>query len=807
MGKLKAFLTALLFVALVGGGYLAYQYYGVDSGKLTVDDEGVKDDSEGVIDDGEMGDEGEDADKDTEVGTGAEAGEADDETDDDTGETAGKVKRVKRKITDTATAFKSRFAEYTPVEVNVTPSVAAYTVAADLSNVSNKTDLEDFYLSDSQKELLGGNGFMVKPGSWMEFFSIYESNRMKMMPSFITTDSMLHNYHLAFNYLLRVVEKEKLVPALLGLLDEMMAASQAQYEELKGTEWENAAKRNVAFFTVANKLMDPETVVADYVKTEVEEELALIEAHETIADDVVINMGQEPDEDGGVWVETPVGKLALRVLLEDFSQYIPRGHYTREEILKKYFKSMMYLGRLTFRLKSDDETKSALLMTAALNESEERYKAWDMIYEPTVFFVGKSDDINYHDYSNVMYEAYGSDNPDLDLLTDEEKFQAFWKATVELDTPAINSIPVIATGTVEDRNIETKGFRFMGQRYTIDADIFQRLIAREVGPEGVSCEEYLKNGGLGRMLPKGLDITAAMGSAEALEILEEMGETEYACYSENLAKMTDYVAGLEEETWTQNLYWGWMYALRPLVEVKGEGWPSIMQKTAWVRKELSAFLGSWTELKHDTILYAKQVYSELGGGPGEIEEKDDRGYVEPNVYVYARLASLIKMTREGLEARDLLSAEDKEFLGRMEFLAVRLKEISEKELNGEALTEDDYEFIRTYGGNIEHIWVDAFKDRDIARHSLLDEEPAPIVTDVATDPNGSVLQEATGMVAEIFAVVPVEGSLRVARGGVYTYYEFAWPMADRLTDEKWQKMVRSGDAPELPEWTGEYVGE
>jgi hypothetical protein len=41
-------------------------------------------------------------------------------------------------------------------------------------------------------------------------------------------------------------------------------------------------------------------------------------------------------------------------------------------------------------------------------------------------------------------------------------------------------------------------------------------------------------------------------------------------------------------------------------------------------------LGSWAELKHDTILYAKQVYAELGGGgTARPSPKLAQGYVEP----------------------------------------------------------------------------------------------------------------------------------------------------------------------------------
>ena len=59
--------------------------------------------------------------------------------------------------------------------------------------------------------------------------------------------------------------------------------------------------------------------------------------------------------------------------------------------------------------------------------------------------------------------------------------------------------------------------------------------------------------------------------------------------------------------WSASLYAGWLDTLRPLLEVKGEGYPVFMQNEEWVKKDLECFAGSYTELKHDTILYAKQV--------------------------------------------------------------------------------------------------------------------------------------------------------------------------------------------------------
>ena len=708
------------------------------------------------------------------------------------------IKKTAEDIYKPAVAFASKFATYEEVPVNVSPKVPAYSVSQNLGNVTNASD---FTFSDTAKSLLVKNAFVVKPSYNNEFFPLYESNRYSYIPNFVTTDSMLHNYHLMFDFLLKQLEEQKLVAELKQLNASMLSESLNQYNNLKGTEWENAAKRNVGFFAVGSKLLNPSVSIPSIVANEVNQELALIEAHQGIAKSPVMNIGGGED----IMIDTPQGPQPLEALKEDYSQYIPRGHYDKTEQLKVYFKSMMWYGRLTFRLKNDDEIKSGILITLALNK-ESNQASWNKIYEPVNFFVGKSDDITYYQFKDLVKQVYGDNATPQTASADKNKFTSFVDATKTLEPPQINSMPIFNAAIQPDREKEIKGFRFMGQRFTIDAAIFQRLVTREVGPKGESCANAPFRDG--RMLPKGLDIPSAMGSDEALNILKAQGETQHACYPENMSKMQTYLSGLPTENWTQNLYWGWLYQLRPLLDEKGNGYPSFMQNTAWVRKELNTFLGSWSQLKHDTILYAKQVYAESGaGGP---EEKDDRGYVEPNPYVYARLASLLKMTNEGLEMRGLLTASMKDNLGKMEQLAVSLKTISEKELNNEKLTDNEYELIRSFGGQLEHFWLKVNKDelafkQSTSQRDYLNENPAAIVADVATDPNGQVLEEGTGKISEIYVVVPIDGKLRIAKGGVYSYYEFTWPMSDRLTDKKWRELLNSSQAPALPSWTDAFV--
>lgn len=678
---------------------------------------------------------------------------------------------------DTA-PFSSEFASYKEVPVSQIARVKPYTVNEDLSNVTNR---DRFDFSPQAKNLLIKNGFVVVPSEDREFFSLYEINRYESnTPNFVTTDALLHNYHLYFSYLLRNLEKTQLLGELASLTEAMLAGSMEQYQELKGTEWENAALRNVAFFAVGAKLLDLDAETPDIVSQEVRRELELINAHsETFALSPVMNIGADD-------VNLSDG------LKEDYTQYIPRGHYAKSEELKSYFKAMMWYGRLNFRASNEDETRSAALMTLLLSAND-NYDNWNNIYEPTNFFVGKSDDLGFYQYYQLLEDVYGP-APTLDKITKEgEGWKAFVSGIEDLEPPAINSMPIFDETIQPDREQEIKGFRFMGQRFTLDAAIFQRLIYREVG-ENQKGEQ--------RMLPKGLDVPAAMGSQEAYAILEEMGETKYDRYPENMKKIQGYVAKLGTPVWTQNLYWSWLYTLAPLTETKGQGYPFFMQNQAWTRKQLETYLGSWTELKHDTILYAKQVYAEMGGGD---EPQDDRGYVEPNPLVFARLAALTRMTIDGLDSRSLLAEGDKASLERMEELALRLKGIAEKELAEEALSDEDYELIRSFGGQLEHFWLEALRDEGVDHPSQIFENPAALIADVATDPNGQVLEEGTGFISHIYAVVPVEGNLRIAKGAVYSYYEFPWPAQDRLTDQKWKEMLEQGTAPATPDWTKAYT--
>ncbi|MDI6791872.1 MAG: DUF3160 domain-containing protein [bacterium] len=694
---------------------------------------------------------------------------------------------------------ETEFGLYQPYLVDVTPAVPSYIIAGDFSNVSN---FKEFAFNEKEEELLRANGFVVKRSEYKQVYDVYNDCKKRGRPIFVTTDALLHTFHILYDYTLRDLEVRQFAPDLKGLTQALLQRTQAQYDEADTGAVKEAALKNLAYFAVAARLLDDSFDIPAAVKDVVESELTLIETH----------AGFSPSPIFGY--------------KEDYSQYVPRGHYTRNETLQRYFRAMMWYGRITFRIepspfeggaeKGRQETRQAILIVKALSEiaPEEGLDIWDKIYQPTVFFVGKTDDLNIYDYAGLIKEVYGvepaapslnnvADEAKLSIfrlfgvepaalslsdLADEAKLTTFIEEAKELRNPLINSSWVWEW---EEAQEVTKGFRFMGQRFIPDSYMFTQLVYPKVGTQL-----------LPRLFPKGLDVLSVLGSERAYQILDERyEETKYANYVEQIEKLKTQFADLADTAWAQNLYWNWLYCLMPMLTVKNEGYPPFMQTTAWIDKDLSTALGSWTELRHDTILYAKQSYTGVTAIPALPPLV--QGYVEPNPHLFARLAALTALMRTGLGSRDLLLPEFSSRLNDLESLLLRLKEIAEKELTNQTLSLADYELICEIGSTLEDLVT--FPPEMAGEFTSEADEEMAVAADVHTDPNSSsCLEEGVGYPHNIFVITRVAGEIKVTRGAVFSYYEFTQPMSDRLTDEAWQELLKS-TPPAQPEWMESFI--
>jgi len=676
--------------------------------------------------------------------------------------------------------------------------------------MKNMKGKEKMTLSQPVQKLLEQNGFAVRPGHEKEIYDVYSNAKERNQNIFVTTDVVLHTCHIFFDYLLRIQEIEKLFDRVAELTDRMIDLSKAQYEEAENETVKEAARLNVGFFSVAKKILDPEYQVELGLKDLVEKELSRMEAHTGMEFRALLSYIENPST-----FETPYA-------FEDFSQYVPRGHYTRNETFQKYFKVMMWYGRIDFKLRpgKDEEpilhgrkmTLQALLMTDALMKDPEAYRLWRMVYEPTVYFVGKTDDLFVDDYKKLIHEVF-STKGSADRYWEKEKLSVFIEKALKLRPPKILS----GAAFTEDGEFSatTKGFRFMGQRFIPDSYMFQELvyakkgdkvILKYIGKSKPFTMEVIPGAGPARAFPRGLDVLAVLDSRRALEILENEGDTEYTENYEQLNKLKQEFSSLSPEEWRQNLYWRWLHCLLPLLEeAKDKNVPRSMKSEAWRDKELQTTLGSWTELRHDTILYAKQSYAMLTRAlppPPEITY----GYVEPYPEVYQRIQEMMEDLRKNLAELGIAVQGVPEKIQRFEKILGQLTEISKKELEGIELDKEEYELITNIGSELSSL--KSFSPQIMEKITSGTDERMDIVADVHTDLNTKqVLEEGVGSPFNIYIIIEDSKGYRLCRGAVFSYYEFKHPLDDRLTDEKWQEMGKQDTRPNQPPWTKSFIAE
>jgi len=666
--------------------------------------------------------------------------------------------------------------------------------------------LERLNFTDESLDLLRKNGFVVVPGNEKEIFDVYVNNKKNNHPIFVTTDAVLHTSHVFFDNVLRILEIKRLNDMSRELTNQMLQISEKQYQKAHEEEVKQAARLNIGFFSVAKKIFNTGYEPGYELDKLVNQELKNISEHQGIKFRALLD-----------YIEQPY-LMTHPYAYEDYSQYIPRGHYTRNETFKNYFKVMMWYGRIDFKLKPGKTeqaelhgrkmTLQALLMADALLRDERAYELWEKIYKPTVYFVGKTDDLNVDHYISLIKEIYPS-GQDIDKYRNEELLSEFIQKAMKFRPPKILS----GMAYKEDGEFGKThmGFRFMGQRFIPDSYIFQQLV---YGVEGLIYRgdgrpftmEMIPNVGPARAFPRGLDVMAVLGSYRALEILEQEGDTDYQNYDKQLNKLKKEFSSLTQKQWTQNLYWRWLYSLIPLVKENREGnEPDFMKSQSWPEKELMTALGSWTELRHDTILYAKQSYTMMGKAP-QPQPRLTYGYVEPYPQVYHRIKDMMTQLKLMNRNLSLEIPEVQSKIEKFEYLLETLKTISGKELGGRSITKQERSLIWNIGSHLKELTE--FPESIQKQITSKTDERMDIIADVHTDPNTSqVLEEGVGSPFHIYVIVTDQRKRRLCHGAVFSYYEFKHPLDDRLTDEKWQKMGKENQRPPLPQWTQSFIAD
>ena len=625
-----------------------------------------------------------------------------------------------------------------------------------------------FVLDDFDQQFyakLNQNNFVITPTDNMQLFNIYEQNDYNRIPNYITTDVYLQAFHMYFSYVLKMVERREFVDRLHQVCAKMNEQAMKVASQTTNPEIKDMAEYNAAFFAIGDRLLTGKQALAvpEKYQQKVEGELANIEA---------LQMTLSP-------------MMAYRNQSFAYDLFTPRGHYTRSEAQKMYFRAMMWLQTCTFCRENEASVKYASMMAYLLNSLKSGGKLpGQEVYEMLNFLMGEVDNVSVFD----MAEYFAKQNyTKVDDLVDAAKLKALDAFLTDLFQERNRVKSKISENGCEDK------INFMPQRYTPDGEVLTNMFDETANSD--------------KPFPSGLDVFSAFGVEEADNIINDVLDypSLWSGYEKESKKMKDKFTQYAD--WDKSMYNKWFECLVAL-QNSDKNYPGYMNTNAWARKNLNTGLASWAELKHDAILYAEQpICAECGGG-SDFPEPVLVGYVEPNLKFWNKMREMLTMTHTLLDKNNLMNDDLREKTERLEEHIDFCITISKKELEGKALDEQEYRQIEYLGSSIEWFTLSVIDpDMSLSSWGMVEGADRSIaqVADVFTrnvlgcDKCG-ILYEATGNADAIYVIVEIEGKTYLTRGAIYSYYEFVNELGKRLTDEEWQERLKNNDAPGRPKW-------
>ena len=665
------------------------------------------------------------------------------------------------KFTDQEEAFIKRLQEREN-ELMKANFEAGEGLRVNMQNLVNPTQLQEF---DSMLcQHLAKDGFAIVPAQHEQLFHIYEQNDYSQFPNFVTTDLYLQLYHLYVDCLLREIEEGQLLQLMTDFSFDMYHAMN-RWENWSGGDevMRQTAFHNAVFFDVAYQLF-----TGKYIGTE-EQNAAAKEEVESVM--------SSTDDCSNFMQDYKEIKFA-------YSLFRPRGHYTRSEALKRYFRGMMWLQSVPFGTKHMDEVREAVMIAYATKYEESAMKKYDKLDRLITLMMGKHDNLSLR---QVIAEVNKTDMQLTDLINSDKEITRIKEALDKIGDTQTRIRPAF------EKTSHNK-ICIMPQRYQPDAEVLQTMVDNDNKPTL-------------RPTPKGLDFFAAMGVASAEQILKAE-KNEWKGFDNALEKMKKRMSEID---WQETTCTQWMQTLKVLTDKEGKDkMPYFMVTPEWDKKDLNAVLASWAELKHDAILYAKQPMGAECGGGEDVPEPVVKGYVEPNSGFWKKAIELLDNTEKVLKQEDMLSDRIKDITERMRDEANFLLAVSDKELAGKEITDEEYDQIKVIGATFENISLDLVRGKDQYLMGWSDVQGADkkvaLVADVYTansdnNPEKSILFEAVGDADEIYVIVEIDGCLYLTRGAVLSYREFIQPIdMQRLTDEEWQQQLEKNARKGVPEW-------
>ncbi|MBN1695965.1 MAG: DUF3160 domain-containing protein, partial [Spirochaetales bacterium] len=415
-----------------------------------------------------------------------------------------------------------------------------------------------FPLSAKEEEKLIQNGFLVLRSPAMDTITEAYCDLADHIevPSFITSDALLHIFHITYAHMLETVEIKFLISDLRTLLDMFNTGVKTEFDRCgSGTICKEAARQLWIFSAVADALINGRQTVQG-------EDVGIINADADVILKKIVDH---------TFTSSATG--------EDYTVYKPRGHYSGDPELEQYFRAMQWLRKkkITYSDGNDplnDEYQfiAAVIMGYVISGRTEMYDLWNKIYTFIKKLSISKESITPVTVEQVMKNYYKTqyENEGYGILNDLEELALIQDELKEHDPDLLQYV------------------QFLGEPYYLDNEIMEKTLSPHV-PD--------------RYLPNGLDIASTIFASQTAYELNGEEMSNYPGLSDKLDELSAQYGMRQEEEWKESFIDYWLYTLQSLSSSAEAYAPAFMSGDAWLKEKLNTQLSSWAELHSDNVNY------------------------------------------------------------------------------------------------------------------------------------------------------------------------------------------------------------
>lgn len=613
----------------------------------------------------------------------------------------------------------------------------------------------------------------------------------------ITSDLLLHLYHRIFDNSLKYYEETVARPMLTelskSLFIKFLALSQKTTDQNLKKNYELlAAYRSIPYAilipnddmiakinTLTSDNGDPDANT-DLSDTQVQQLIAarqktiitkLPASYQKAVQDTMTEIFKATNSKGkNILLETFSPALLTNftwfdALKFDFTQFKPRAHYTTDSLLKTYFMGMKRLMREKLFFADKDIAAASLIMVHNIQNKD--LTQFTTFYNFIQKLIWEDDDVNISDIQKyITDEKRASDKAILQWVNSEtqKKLMALRPQrimSVSYTTPAEQML------TEQQAKDITAGFIFFGEKFTIDSRMFDQFTAGSAEKES-------------SYKPRVQSALMVADNLLNIPVTQKFAKLRLQKNQATFDITPAQIAGYNKIKWdvAQNnilttfdfdntVYHKWLTMLASLFINGGNNIPYFAEDPLYQNKLLTTFLGSYTELKHDTLLYVKQAYAELGGGgsgPCEFWVEPPalpipKGYVEANPDLIDQIISLTQDTNTFFTGEQY-----KTFLGYLQLT----KKIAVAQTKNEKISDEDFDNLRLAANTLTTITT----PQKLFGLPLQKERRWSIIADIFTSGKYGPLYEAVGRPYMMAVMINDINGARIALGPIFSQYEF-----------------------------------